>query len=595
MVEGLVATTSNLKHFLFIYAGFVGFVLFFEAFFFFHQETGLLFESIYHAITNVVKSFTMDFEPTFFPSESLELSALRGWVYTLAMFSAPFCTFLAGLKLYHNAFLITRKKTKHTHIIFGHTKRSRLLVENTPSNVRTYLFTDEILDKEQLATFYKQNCLVKEHNPKQHEKLLQNTDHIFLLEEDSLKNAVTYINTAHSNQENPLKFYAFCSEEAAVNLIKGYHDEENRRLESEVQIINVDQMKLDHLFTHYPLITDDAIQSKEFDVHALVVGFDNLCKQAIFHILNEGVMDTKSTIQIQIVYENDDDKERFLNYFATDFIQNNFTAYNKRLEGNLEINFHKQTTLSREFLTEITKDVPLTYSIVNMGDVAKNIYAASLIKDFTSSTIAINFSSQDEISRYFQTNSKFYSNFVTFLTDNEVMHSETICDDTLLNAQKEYNFWYEKLAGVFSTYLCEDTLEESWAKLNFYKKESCCFAYYHKKCKLRIIPSNLKEQISTLVGKDTLDILLSGENVILDTVDAAEIIRKLKDNKELYELMSLEHRRWNYFAATQGRTYGEKKDDTKKETPYLTSFDDLCEKRPDIACYDLLGYLTFCQ
>lgn len=561
------------------------------------EETELFFDSLYLALTNVVKSFTIDFEPTLFPSESEDITGLRSLIYSIALLSSPFCTAIASAQLANHFFPVFRfipKKFKKNHVIFGNTPRAHLLVQNTPSDTKTYLFTDDTLDPEIQKVLLQKNCHVKSFDPKQDESLLHKANHIFLLEEDSLKNAVLYINSSQYNQEQMLKFYALCQEEAAVNLIKGYHDEENVNARSEVQLINVNQLKLDSLFQKHPLIADESLHSGQLDVHVLVVGFDHLCKQAVLHILNEGVLSSESTIKIQIIYQEEGDKERFLNHFSCQFSQKDFTAYNYRLDGNLEIHFHQCSTVSRQLLIDITQDSLLTYTIINQGDVAQDIYAASIIKDFTNATIAINFASQDEISRYFQSNTKYFSNFVTFLTDNEVMCTDFICNDALLRTHKEYNFWYEKLAGVFSGWPCEDSLEESWAKLDFYKKESNCFAYYHKKCKERIVPSDLKAQVTALLGKETLDALLQDKKLDSNP-DCEQIILKLRKNPALYELLALEHRRWNYFAATQGWKYGETKIADLKLTPYLVDFDTLCRERPDIACYDLLGYLAFCN
>lgn len=586
---------KHLKNFLKIYAAIVGLILLIEPMIFFLGEGESLFESFYFAITNIVKSFTMDFEPTLFPSESDSISGLRELIYSVALLSAPICTFVVGAQVLDSHFHLFHKKYKKNYVIFGNTSNARLFVENSPEGTKTDLFTDDTLSKEELVDLSKRNCYVSNFNAKQHQDLLHNADGIFLLEEDSLKNAVIYINYSQCYHAKVLKFYAFCGDEAAVNLIKGYHDEENSNLHSEVQLINIDQIKMDHLFQNYPLISEESLQSKQLDVHVLLLGFDHLCKQAVFHILNDGVLSSSSKIVIEIVYQDEDDKERFLNHFSYQFAQNNFNAYNKQLDGDLEINFYHQTTVSRQFLLDITQDSLLTYTIINQGDVAQNIYAATIVKDFTNSTIALNFSSQNEISRYFQSNTKYFSNFVTVLTDSEVMSTKFICDDSLLYAQKEYNFWYEKLAGIFSGWHCEDTLESAWSKLDYYSKESNCLAYYHKKCKARVVPPDLKQQLNALLGKETLDILLKGDNVALPKQDAALIIANLRKNPELYELLALEHRRWNYFAASQGWKYGEVKIKDLKITPYLVDFDRLCTEFPDIACYDLLGYLTFCN
>lgn len=69
------------------------------------------------------------------------------------------------------------------------------------------------------------------------------------------------------------------------------------------------------------------------------------------------------------------------------------------------------------------------------------------------------------------------------------------------------------------------------------------------------------------------------------------LVQKLNAHPFLREMGIIEHRRWCYSRAMDGWSFGTVKNEIKRESPYLVSWDELCLKNPEVCIYDYMAFL----
>lgn len=412
------------------------------------------------------------------------------------------------------------------------------------------------------------------------------------------------------------------------NIVKNIHDERiKRRKDSDnksdkdikdIQIIDVERMKLVSLFEKVPLhtynLTEDCRNSK-YDVHVLLIGFDKLGKQAVYHILNNGILSKDSDITIDIVVGNKSvEEEKFNNILADSYSA--IEKINPLLDGNVFIQFHEQLNITRDFIHGIHGHKPITYVIISTGSIDQNLTALFNINSVLLNKtipIAVALDDSGDISEYFSENQELFKDVNVIPSEKEVLKLSMISNKELEKEQREYNSLHNQITKNLKKIVLGDACEEIlWEELVFEKKESNKYCHEHTSTKLEIV----KELCKSNSGKDAFTFLQERFNKCLQgnlneliriedetgsqqlqNIGVKAILEGIKSDNYLTELLALEHRRWCYLTILNGweRSEGKKKDEERKQTPYLGTFQQLLEdgikEQSKTACNDMIPYL----
>lgn len=474
---------------------------------------------------------------------------------------------------------------------------------------------------------------------------------VLLFEDATIDNISIYVNLINNLPASEIKrlnFHFVCEDDNLDSFIHKIHDISKEEYNN-IFIIDINHLKLMKLFNNTPIhtlnikmleaenenilnnkLTKNTIKFYDYnkeihDVHILLVGLNKFGQDALKHVINNSILHYQSKIIIDIIDNNTKyNKSAFFNNIRYESILNNIDknsyfeedlGLNKELDGKLKINFHDSEIVTFKLLQELTKENSFfTYVIICEEDANKNISNMITINDFLRSIqsdkmppVAVKINNKLEFNNK---NNTVEKNIIFIEPNSKIITLDNIINHNFFSELIYYNYCYNKLAGdieelfksnsinkFWDSFKNYDKVEaiEKWNSLTYYKKESNRYQVYSKIVKNILI----EKYYINKSGYESLD--LFKEDIELwfkntDNINAENLINELIkldciEYIKLYNLFALENRRWNYFVLFNNWSYGDKKDEAFKTTPYLVSYKTLCENNTDIAFYDLLGYL----
>ena len=386
------------------------------------------------------------------------------------------------------------------------------------------------------------------------------------------------------------------------------------------------------LFLEKPIINDLVKSDQNNQVHLAVIGKDLLILDIVKLAINNSVYLHRNRIVIDIFSP---DSPSLLDEFCSSLhptvskeIKVCDCGFSLKLDGiadgQLEIRVLNSNTPLIEWLNSQSYELPFTYFLLADQCEANNMRSLEVLLGYVpkmyekinkdAPTIVIY---GTDIGRYLEilSPSPLGSGKLWFQSHGSLALDIPKKGAELMQLMK-YNHYYNILSSSFA-YAGELNLEasdlemsQSWNCLSEEKKMSNTFACWHLPLKSEIVISSLAEELldkdagfSEMPAGDILkeylhlfcDLDISGDSYDFKSWgECGNLVRSsLLSNSTMRSLMELEHRRWSYFSIMNGWGYTEgEKDNDKKLSPYLCSFEKLSEEYPDVTIWDLIGYLV---
>ena len=404
---------------------------------------------------------------------------------------------------------------------------------------------------------------------------------------------------------------------------------------------NLDNLKwIPNEMTEQDYVANDSM----FNIHLLIAGFGKTGQQMLMQTLNQGVLHSRSKIWIDIVDRNalliDD---LFMKRFHEGYVKktegyinekesslgrcSTYTIDGDGCDGELKIRFFEADIRGKKFqkiLDEVIKSkdknnkeecFPLTNIMVGFHELDT---LASCIMDLEKHALRIKY--PDTIKMVVCADISV--TLLDYLKENNLMgvqqskveiidtisNKNEICVENIFNTVQEeraksYCYIYNKIyAQLNNSYVFKalnekqkkTAIDKNWSSQSYEDKMSNYALSYHQDIKAKIVQSVWKNQASEkrdeYVGKNGKILQYKNDNFKHETQTFLESLAK---HPFMEEMVRLEHRRWNYFKASQGWRYAERRDNDNKVHNCLCSYEKL--RNDDIVkakiVYDLIPVL----
>lgn len=556
------------------------------------------------------------------------------YAYGLAVLVAPLCTatvvlswFERGVHWFQSA-LPFRRKTPV--LVFGYNENVQSLLRSeqkspSDSNAKIHVVSDAISDEDELRMLrqgiipHRVNLLaspLKDRERAFRQLRLEDAERVLLMEDSSTRNFSLYRLLAKDHSFGK-HFYCLCEDEATRSIIEDAFDQTQTggaaKAKAELTLFSVAELKADGIFTksagdsspvamplHSENLKRDSSREDRLDVHLLIAGFGTVGQQVLLQALNLGVLDEKNRLFIDVV---DMDMNRTQEYFTNRFRitvgtfdgDSIFRLGAPAVDGELCIRFHQVDVLGRGFaqlLEELNREMPLTYAAVCMGWADAGMHCMVELKKLAGSfPIALRMENDMQAANYLKENDNTYREVFPLGINDEVLRIQNICDDARAKQAKQYHRQYDnvRILPQGATLDSLPSINERWQALKMYQRRANFLLCRHQAVK-KVMGGLSPEELERYFGVDGT-ILRREDGLYRRILSNRETADAIAAAPALRKLATTEHRRWCYVMAADGWCYGEKKDETLRQTPYLSGWEELCEKHPEAVVYDLIPYL----
>ena len=137
----------------------------------------------------------------------------------------------------------------------------------------------------------------------------------------------------------------------------------------------------------------------------------------------------------------------------------------------------------------------------------------------------------------------------------------------------------------------EKQIEACWNELTLFRRNSNRAVAFHQRVKELWFGDAQKQQLV----KEIDGLLERQGNAWFYSCEEEEFASRQSKASLLGELSKMEHRRWCYYMISCGwtktKSFSDKKDDTQKKNPCVSTWQDLMTNNPDMCKYDLMPLL----
>lgn len=418
-----------------------------------------------------------------------------GYAYTVAVFTAPYCTLAVVYKVlekffrFGSLFWRLSKKDKVV-VIFGYNDEVKELLETKDSlkdeekgmKYRIHLVSKDISRETEVELLKKKikchcvdflkllpNQLGFFMKRMEADKVVQ----IVLFEESTAKNFSLY-QMFHDNKElseklnENVRFICRCEDVGTRRIIEDYHDNNKEIQAKDLELIGIHELRAREVLTKHSLHEywrGSGKPAKDWKLHLLIVGFGKLGQQILLQSMNLGVADQNNEILIDVVdFAVDNKKSIFANYFSDEYVQMDgdvFKIPQKHADGAFTIRFHNMDIRYKKFGNLLQEkgdpngDGIYTYVAICVENMDVSLHCMSEIENYLhknadadeqkKTSIGVRMESNRQMANYLSANSNTYKNvFVIEETDSVVSLDELLHDEITAEA-KEFNYIYSMM------------------------------------------------------------------------------------------------------------------------------------------------------
>lgn len=567
-----------------------------------------------------------------------------GYLYCIAVFTAPYCTISFMYKFLEHILrlIISFRRGKNCEhiLIFGYNDDVKAMIRNNtgldPKKTCIHIITPDPVPQDDFYRLNKKGYSV--HNidilkaseselPELLEKLYaEKARNVILFESSSIRNfsllQLFCLNEEDSDHSIRLssgaKISCRCEEDGISRLIAEYYDKAaGTDAYYDLELISLPEMQIHKMYSEVPLYTvyrDSEKPLSEWNAHILVIGLGELGTEAVLQALHLAVMHENNRIVIDIADPDIESKKHiFMNRLSAEtfeYSDGRLTMKPEAADGHLEINFYPMNVLHNDFYDHIRKNTvsdPYTYAVVTLENIDLSVHCVMQLEEIfneLSSRIPImmRMDSDRRLAGYISGDSGVLAD-VSLIDDRScVITLDMILNREIDRRAKEYNHFYNNIAIISGDDTGEadnsgDDAEKEWNKIRLFRRLSSKAAAYHDEVKDIIIPKLAAENGVKL--SDKLEQLLGTNGSLMHYTGKAwrmvgseeELLSRLKADPFAYGLASLEHRRWCCYMASIGWRCGERSDRFRRN-PCIVTQEVLMDKMPDMCKYDLMSLMA---
>lgn len=531
-------------------------------------------------------------------------------IYSVAMVITPMIECVIALSILDKVFniLIEIRPFSKKILVVGYNDNTRKLLKTKVKRHKIYLCTDALLSDEEQKELASNKVIIES------ESIISNKfvkrkkiETIILVDSSDAKNIQRYIEMVNFDicKKKTIHFYVHCKEFDNYRMLQKFFNEKLPKGDDDIsyydlRIFNYEQIQTERIFEKLPLHTVNTEEKK--NVHLLVVGAGLFGEIVALQAINQGVLSADNEIIIDIIDDNVDvlrkrldrrfDKDYFKHDGATDTF---YIIGENKADGSVKIRL-KSMDVTGDFHSDLDNfaEKPYTYVAICNEDADINWHC---MNEFEKAKcwdgeipFAIKALDTQALVGYFK--DKKYCLDI-FIIGNDA------CDMSvaqLINADMEDRI--QKYDNVYNA-ICDKLVynknntdimpaEKKWNKLVYYKRNNNRGLYYHRSVK-KAFWSNYKQEL------ETFNKALEGKNSDkMDLMKSEELING--KYPYLVAAAKTEHRRFNYFLASEGWGYNA---DAKIEGEFLHNclcdWDTLVGKNKNMLIYDIIAFLIELQ
>ena len=577
-------------------------------------------------------------------SEPTILNKSVGYLYCIAVFTAPYCTISFMYKFLERILrlIINFRRGKNCEhiLIFGYNSDVKSMLRNNKSidlkKNCVHIITAENIAADEFYRLNKKGYIVhmidvlkanESELPDLLEKIYaEKAKNVILFEDSSIRNFALLqlfrLNEADDPSRIKLpggaKISCRCEEDGISRLIAEYYDKTSgTEAFFDLELIGLPEMQIHKMYSEIPLHTvykNSDTPLHDWNVHLLVVGLGTLGMEAVLQAMNLGVVHECNRIVIDVADpEIDSKKHIFMNQFSEDtfdFSDTKLTMKSSAADGHMEINFYSMNAKYNDFYNHIrqnTKNDPYTYAVITLEDVDLSVNCVMQIEEIFCEhsahiPILMRMDSDRRLAGYISDAFGLLAD-VSLIDDRScVITLDMIINREIDKRAKEYNHFYNNISIISA----DDTgtadnsdadAEKEWNKIRLFRRLSSKAAAYHDEVKNDIIPRlaaengvELKNKLEQLLGPSGLIMQYTGKAWRMNGTEQ-ELLEQIKNDRFAYTLASLEHRRWCCYMASIGWRCGERSDRFRRN-PCIVTQEELMKKLPDMCKYDLMSLMA---
>ncbi len=577
-------------------------------------------------------------------SEPTILNKSVGYLYCIAVFTAPYCTISFMYKFLERILrlIINFRRGKNCEhiLIFGYNSDVKSMLRNNKSidlkKNCVHIITAGNIAADEFYRLNKNGYIlhmidVLKANESELPDLLEKiyaekAKNVILFEDSSIRNfsllQLFRLNEADDPSRIKLpggaKISCRCEEDGISRLIAEYYDKTSgTEAFFDLELIGLPEMQIHKMYSEIPLHTvykNSDTPLHDWNVHLLVVGLGTLGMEAVLQAMNLGVVHECNRIVIDVADpEIESKKHIFMNQFSEetfDFSDSKLTLKSSAADGHMEINFYSMNAKYNDFYNHIhqnTKTDPYTYAVITLEDVDLSVNCVMQIEEIFCEhsahiPILMRMDSDRRLAGYISDASGLLAD-VSLIDDRScVITLDMIINREIDKRAKEYNHFYNNISIISA----DDTgtadnsdadAEKEWNKIRLFRRLSSKAAAYHDEVKNDIIPRlaaengvELKNKLEQLLGPSGLIMQYTGKAWRMNGTEQ-ELLEQIKNDRFAYTLASLEHRRWCCYMASIGWRCGERSDRFRRN-PCIVTQEELMKKLPDMCKYDLMSLMA---
>ena len=582
------------------------------------------------------------------PQNSSSFNVALCYAYSIAVFTAPYCTiaFLYKMleKVLRAVFSFKKRKNYDHMLIFGYNDNVKEILNNYSDKTKIrndklyiHIITPEELSPEERYSITKRkhiihtmDCLKATDDELKYllkKTYIEKAGNILLFEDSSVQNFSLLqmfkldlkSNSGKIALPEGAKIFCRCEDESISRLIADYYDNHDKESYGyDLEIVSIPEMQINKMFSDYPLYSYYSGSDKKLDdwnVNMLIAGFGKVGQQALLQAMNLGVVSKNNNINIDVIdFDIENKAEIFANQLSADMFEMNRDSFKLKpdgADGNLFINFYNINVRHKKFHDLIKENngiLPYNYILIAIDNIDISVDCAIELEQMLENCgrkqvpIILRMDTDKRLVGYLKDNNGTLENVKLLPDRSSVLTIDMILDKLTDEKAKNYNHFYSGL-HIFSkdenaviTESGGDT-EKEWNALALFRRDSNRAAAYHEDVKEIVLKRiakengwNLKEKLNELLGTNGTLLKYNGKAWKING-DKTEFINTLKNNEFAYYAASLEHRRWCYFMLSRGWKHGNRSD-RNRMNPCIATQDNLMKETPEMVRYDLMSLMA---
>lgn len=524
-------------------------------------------------------------------------------------------------------------------LLIGYNDLVSEILDN-PTARKLYLWSDSTLPEDTIKELRRKGISVdlsgfhlggREENQEEQNRLANDflrkkkISSILIMTESDTRNIMYYmaLHDLHVCREKTIHFCVLNNRFETREALQNYFDEalkarinhQRGDTHMDLRIFSIPQINAERTFRELPLFTGMEKEEECHDVHLLIVGGGRFGEYVLLHAMNQGVLTSENKIIIDVIdrdphYLRDRLNTRFDQTYVCRKEKAESTEYcycipSGNADGSFIARLHKADIYEEDFqkkAKDLNKDNKFTYIAFCLPDAETNFDAFLRLNGCIGETnrdlpISLRIPYSEQMKDFIGTFPLAGKDRISLIGD----HTRYVSIDDILNTSEErtiriYHSIYESIAEPSRKNDLE-SIDQLWNKQVYYRRQANRALYFHKDVKDVFFHGKdskenqrfklvINERLSENSGREINEI-------------RSECLISTKENEPVFPILleqaKAEHRRFCYFYASEGWTFGPDKKEKDRIHNCLCTWADLCsnQETKKALAYDLISSPPF--